>query len=283
MGLKAPNHTQIPNEIFDEWLPKLGLAELKVLMVIMRKTFGWHKIRDRISLGQLEKLTGLERRHILKATKTLSEKGLISKIVEGKLGTQETYYELVIEDCSNNSYQCPKDPPPSVFETPTKETLKENISPIVPKRDLPFSKPKKTIKEEKLIVAERVMISKSQHDNLLKRANGNLALVKAWYDRLSSWKIGKEIYNGANDYQSIIKWVIDAVTQVGSGKDQVVDKDQQLAEKIAKKYPNHKGIIIGRNYIEFPDIHLHLKFGEGGFVEQVISRLRKMNLPVDGL
>lgn len=122
MGLRAPNHTQTPNELFDEWLPKLGCAELKVLMVIIRKTFGWHKTYDKISLGQLEALTGLERRHISKAIKTLSEKRLISKKVIGTVGRQVTYYELVVEEVSNNFYQCPKDTPTSVLKTPTKET-----------------------------------------------------------------------------------------------------------------------------------------------------------------
>jgi phage replication O-like protein O len=119
----APNFTQTPNALCDDWLPLLGIAELKVLMVIMRKTFGWHKIRDRISLSQLEKLTGLGRKHILKAVKGLQEKNLILKIVEGEKGTQNTFYELIVIEDSNNLYQCPKDTPPSGFKPPTKETL----------------------------------------------------------------------------------------------------------------------------------------------------------------
>ena len=119
----APNYTQAPNALFDDWLPLLGMAELKVLMVIMRKTFGWHKIRDRISLSQLETITGLERRHISKAVKGLQEKGLILKIVEGEKGTQNTFYELIVIEDSNISYQCPKDTPGGVLKTPTKETI----------------------------------------------------------------------------------------------------------------------------------------------------------------
>jgi phage replication O-like protein O len=134
--IPAPNYTQTPNALFDEWLPKLGMAELKVLMVIMRKTFGWHKVRDQISLSQLEEITGLERRHVLKGVKGLVEKNLITKVVEGKNGAQKTYYELVITDDSNNSYQCPNDTPTSVLKTPTKETPTKQINTNVnvPKR-----------------------------------------------------------------------------------------------------------------------------------------------------
>jgi phage replication O-like protein O len=120
--IAAPEYTQIPNALIDEWLPQLTAAETKVVLVIMRKTFGWHKIRDRISLSQLEKFTGFLRQAVLKAVKSLEEKNLVTKTVIGKNGDQQTFYELVIED-SNNSYQCVQHTPPSVFNTPTKETL----------------------------------------------------------------------------------------------------------------------------------------------------------------
>lgn len=287
MGLKAPNHTQTPNELFDEWLPLLGLAELKVLMVIIRKTFGWHKIRDRISLSQLELLTGLGRRHVLKATKTLVEKHLISKSVEGKKGTQSAYYELVVDDVSNNVYQCPKDTPPSVLKTPTKETLsKEKETPIVPKRDLPSSsKSRKRIPEEKKERSSRVLISDTQHEDLLTKANRDETLLKSWYDKLSTWKIGKGFFGGANDYQSITNWVIQAVKEAPKSeterKEELTGKNRDLAQKIKKMYPQSKDILVGVSYIEFdmgPMLRPHIKFSDNGFEEQVFKNLKDMNL-----
>lgn len=118
----APNFTQAPNALFDEWLPLLKLVELRVLMVILRKTFGWHKIRDRISLSQLEKCTGSQRRDIIKATDKLQKLGLITKEVVGEMGDQDTFYELVVQEDSKKSYQCESHTPPSVNLTPTKET-----------------------------------------------------------------------------------------------------------------------------------------------------------------
>ena len=105
MRITPPNYTQTPNDLFDYWLPHLGEAELKVLLVIMRKTFGWHKQRDRISISQLSKITGLLRETVINATKSLVQKGVIIKDVIGEKGSQETYYELVVGEDSNNCYQ----------------------------------------------------------------------------------------------------------------------------------------------------------------------------------
>ena len=108
MRVSAPTYTQIPNDLFDHWLPHLGEIEVKVLLVIMRKTFGWHKadLRDRISISQLEKLTGSTPSNILKAVNFLVSKGLILKEVLGSIGKQVTYYQLVVNEDSNNSYPC---------------------------------------------------------------------------------------------------------------------------------------------------------------------------------
>jgi phage replication O-like protein O len=115
-----PTYTQCPNAIFDYWMRILGHAELKVLMTIVRKTIGWHKNRDKISLSQIETFTGLERKYIAPAVESLIEKKLIKKEVTGSLGSQETFYEMVMHEYSINSYQCPKDT--SVLKTPTKES-----------------------------------------------------------------------------------------------------------------------------------------------------------------
>lgn len=137
MRVPSPNFTQIPNDLFDYWLPHLGEVELKVLLVIMRKTFGWHRTSDMISISQIEKLTGSIPKNILNAVKGLVEKRLIIKIVKGPIGKQVTYYDMVVNEDSNNSYPCRDDTPTpvkSIVETPVKLTVtkerlqnKENI------------------------------------------------------------------------------------------------------------------------------------------------------------
>ena len=52
-GYTSPNYTQVPDELFDRQLPDLSGAELKVLLYIMRRTFGFKKDADNISLNQI--------------------------------------------------------------------------------------------------------------------------------------------------------------------------------------------------------------------------------------
>ena len=52
-GYASPNYTPVPDELFDEQLAELSGAELKVLLYVCRRTFGFKKESDNISLSQL--------------------------------------------------------------------------------------------------------------------------------------------------------------------------------------------------------------------------------------
>src|SRR3954449_2239946 len=53
MGFISPRYTQVPDELFDELMAHLSGADLKVLMYIIRRTFGFKKDSDNISLNQI--------------------------------------------------------------------------------------------------------------------------------------------------------------------------------------------------------------------------------------
>jgi phage replication O-like protein O len=102
--IEKPNYTQTPNILFDEIMRDLNGVELKVILAVIRKTFGWHKERDRISLTQLEEMTGLSRQGILNAIHGKKKEksvigGLVNKgyikIIETKQGN---VYELVVKE-----------------------------------------------------------------------------------------------------------------------------------------------------------------------------------------
>jgi phage replication O-like protein O len=88
-GFRSPNTTPIPDEVFDELLSVLSGAELKVLLYICRRTFGFKKESDTISLNQiaegittrdgrvLDQGTGLSKRHVQRALKSLEEKRIV--------------------------------------------------------------------------------------------------------------------------------------------------------------------------------------------------------------
>ena len=52
-GYWKPTYTMVPDQLFDEQLPYLSGAELKVLLYIMRRTFGFKKDSDDISFSQI--------------------------------------------------------------------------------------------------------------------------------------------------------------------------------------------------------------------------------------
>lgn len=76
--INQPNYTQCPNVFFDEILKDISGAEAKVFCVIMRKTFGWQKSRDRISYSQIMDMSGIASREtVSKAIKGLEKRGCV--------------------------------------------------------------------------------------------------------------------------------------------------------------------------------------------------------------
>ena len=70
-------------------------AEWQIIWVVLRKTYGWGKKADWISLSQLSNLTGISHRAICKA-----KQGLVSKkallIIKNKLMLNKNYEEWVV-------------------------------------------------------------------------------------------------------------------------------------------------------------------------------------------
>src|SRR5689334_5415588 len=91
-GFRSPNTTPIPDEVFDELMADLSGAELKVLLYICRRTFGFKKEKDNISLHQLvegittkkgsrlDGGTGLGKASVARAVKSLEAKGIILRM-----------------------------------------------------------------------------------------------------------------------------------------------------------------------------------------------------------
>jgi len=68
----------IPNSIFDKYLGELTSSEFSVLMAIIRKTWGWNKTEDRISVSQISTATNLTNKTIINSLKVLEQKKIIS-------------------------------------------------------------------------------------------------------------------------------------------------------------------------------------------------------------
>ena len=79
MALLIPNSTQVPNFLMDELLPIVDSAGWKIISFICRKTYGWQKREDRISLSQFESGTGVSRPWLVKTLGRLTSSGLLLK------------------------------------------------------------------------------------------------------------------------------------------------------------------------------------------------------------
>jgi phage replication O-like protein O len=104
-----PNSTQVPDVILDRWMAALSGAEFKVLMYVARRTYGFGKDSDRISLNQLARGirrrdgrrldcgTGLSRSGVKAACNALISRGILiraANTAEGGLEPEESTYRL---------------------------------------------------------------------------------------------------------------------------------------------------------------------------------------------
>ena len=131
-GFRSPHYTQVPDDLFDELLPRLSGAELKVLLYVIRRTFGFKRRSDQISLDQftsgirtrdgrvLDEGTGLSRETVVKIVPQLIEKGILVAVRNRAPDGRDlpTSYTLRME--SENL--TPNAPPGSDNLTPAPET-----------------------------------------------------------------------------------------------------------------------------------------------------------------
>lgn len=104
--IPAPNYTQIPNAIFDLMADKdAGLTEkeLKILLAIARKTFGWHKKRDKISLSQLEQMTSMSRVSVVAGIKAAIDRGIVRQTPDATDKRGGVFYELVVDELNQST------------------------------------------------------------------------------------------------------------------------------------------------------------------------------------
>lgn len=107
-GFASPNYTQVPDELFDTLMTQLSDCELRVLLYIVRRTFGFKRTSDTISLSQmvsgittkegqvLDSGTGLSKSTVARGLKSLREKGVIVATRNASVarGDQPTTYRL---------------------------------------------------------------------------------------------------------------------------------------------------------------------------------------------
>lgn len=81
-----PNSFMVANAFVDEAMNKISDASVKIYLLIIRKTRGWTKESDALSLRQLESLSRKSRPTVIKCLTELEEVGLIKKHHQSKYG-----------------------------------------------------------------------------------------------------------------------------------------------------------------------------------------------------
>ena len=73
-------YTQFKNKVLEAAFKSndLNAREYKILLVMVRQTYGYHKEEDYISWDQLEELCGIAKRHVSTLVKKLSEKKVLN-------------------------------------------------------------------------------------------------------------------------------------------------------------------------------------------------------------
>jgi hypothetical protein len=102
-GFDGPNYTICPDQLFDQLLPMLSESELKVLLYVIRRTFGFRKDADAISISQmvngiitqdgrvLDRGTGLSKSSVRRGVQGLIEKEiLLVSQIRSKVGDYDS-------------------------------------------------------------------------------------------------------------------------------------------------------------------------------------------------
>jgi len=86
MSKFVPNSFMVANAFVDHAMNKISDASVKIYLVIVRKTRGWTKECDALSLTQLEELTRKSRPTVVKCCNELVKVGLVKKHDQSKYG-----------------------------------------------------------------------------------------------------------------------------------------------------------------------------------------------------
>ena len=113
-----PNSFQISNAVIDEYLSKMSGNAWKCYGLIVRKTRGWQKTHDSLSISQIQKFTGIKKEEtVQKAIDELIALGLIGK--QSRIGLPNEYF--LISDPKKGVTPPPKNGAPPENGVPPKK------------------------------------------------------------------------------------------------------------------------------------------------------------------
>lgn len=152
----SPNHTQIPNDYLDMFMPHLTGAEWKCLCYIARRTFGFQKRADQIAFSQFENGittkdgkvldygTGLSRPKISESLQRLIEVGLLESKDKGNSKEYLLVKKLNQSEVVKKLNQTGKESLPKVVK---KLNIQKKEKESIQKKDIFSGKPSNNVSE----------------------------------------------------------------------------------------------------------------------------------------
>jgi len=189
---KENGHIDIANEIADKLCSyRLSGEEWQVLWVILRKTYGWQKKEDWISLSQFATLTLIKKPNIVRALKKLTDKNIVIKKDNAVINT----------DNANGSYYAFNKDYDSWKPLSKKITLSKMIMPVIKKDNPALSKKIPTINnttkdnnKERNIKERNIKERKIIFNNkTFKFENIPKEKVDKWTDAFPNLKVEQEL------------------------------------------------------------------------------------------
>ncbi|MBP7284242.1 MAG: replication protein [Leptospiraceae bacterium] len=169
-----PNTTQVPNFVFDVLMAKCGKAPTRffVLLAIIRKTYGWQKHEDLLSLSHIIELTGMSKNAVKDALKFWQKEKVIKLLSKGD-GRKISKYRCLLYDYMDTQ-RTSETPPEGQSVTPT-ESVNGTLEgqPMTPQKQLnQLSKTINKIEEEKASPPEKVFEKKKEESSFANQMLG---------------------------------------------------------------------------------------------------------------
>jgi phage replication O-like protein O len=85
-------YTRIANELLEAMaLTNLSSYEFRILLFIIRKTYGWKKKTDWIALSQISKGTNILKPNVSRTLKKLEHRHMLVRLDHRRIGLQKDY------------------------------------------------------------------------------------------------------------------------------------------------------------------------------------------------
>lgn len=171
---KEKGHTQIANEILEALArTNIGGKKRQILDFIIRKTYGFNKKQDKISLSQFREGTGLEHREVCRCLLKLQVMKIIIKIEDDQgniYGLNKDYDQWTKLTCVKNATgkKVSKPSDKNVPNPVTKMThTKDNIQKTITKESTPAQKSREFFKNQEPIIT--ALIARGAKEDFVRR------------------------------------------------------------------------------------------------------------------